>query len=308
MKYLHLSAAIYAFESGQNVAELLRSLKGEEYNTEEIIEIAYDLQTGSYIKERNASTENWRDHVAEVASILGPHIEAGDTVLDAGTGEMTTFVGIANHCYDVASDIYAMDISWSRVATGRALAEKELRPNLFPKLKAFVGELRSLPLLDKSIDVIWTTHAIEPNGGQETRIVRELMRVARKKIVLFEPSYEHNSPEGQDRMRRLGYVRDLPGAIEAAGGRLLTVQKIETAKNPLNPTYAFIVDNADTKAVAPTSPWACPTTGSKLEVQTDCLWSLESKLAYPILKGIPVLRRDAAILASALDNLDSRCF
>ncbi|MBT5377526.1 MAG: methyltransferase type 11, partial [Opitutae bacterium] len=37
------------YKNGGNVSDLIRREKGINYNTKEIIEISYDLQTGSYI-------------------------------------------------------------------------------------------------------------------------------------------------------------------------------------------------------------------------------------------------------------------
>ena len=42
-------------------------------------------------------------------------------------------------------------------------------------------------------------------------LLRELFRVTKKKLVLFEPSYELNSEEGKVRMDRLGYIKDIEG-------------------------------------------------------------------------------------------------
>ena len=55
-----------------------------------------------------------------------------------------------------------------------------------------------------------TIHPIEPNRGREEAILSELLRVARRALVMIEPSYETASAEARARMERLGYVRGLP--------------------------------------------------------------------------------------------------
>ena len=47
------------YNQGQNVSAFMRREMGVEYNTREIIEVSYDLQTGSYI----AAMEN--EEIAE---------------------------------------------------------------------------------------------------------------------------------------------------------------------------------------------------------------------------------------------------
>ena len=49
-KYSQLKLAIEAYVKGENVTELLRNVTGSDYNDSEIIEIAYDLQAGTYIE------------------------------------------------------------------------------------------------------------------------------------------------------------------------------------------------------------------------------------------------------------------
>jgi hypothetical protein len=125
------------------------------------------------------------------------------------------------------------------------------------------------------------------------------MRVARRYVVLLEPSYDNNSAEGRARMERLGYVRGLAQAAIAEGGTIIAHQMLTHVTNPLNPTELLVVRPPE-RSVQPASGWACPSTGLELQRRSDCFWSPGSMLAYPILGGIPVLREEAAILATGL--------
>jgi ubiquinone/menaquinone biosynthesis C-methylase UbiE/uncharacterized protein YbaR (Trm112 family) len=302
MKYCDLRPALEAIARDENVTAVLRKSLGESGNTPEIIEIAYDLQAGSYVDLVRKNSEDWYSFTGELARILGSCLSEGDSVLEAGTGEMTTLAGVANACYEKAGGLYACDISWSRIRKGRGFVEATMRGDLQPRLDAFVADMFHLPFRDKSIDVIWTSHALEPNGGREREIIKELFRVARKQVVLFEPSYENNSEEGRARMSSLGYIRGLPQAIVDMGGRLETVEPISAVSNPLNPTFAYIVRVPVSEvALGEDEAWACPSTGLPMQRRDDCFWSCESRLAYPIIQGIPVLRPSAAVLASAFE-------
>jgi ubiquinone/menaquinone biosynthesis C-methylase UbiE len=44
---------------------------------------------------------------------------------------------------------------------------------------ASTGNIFSLPFLHNSIDIVYTSHSIEPNGGKENLLLKELYRVAR---------------------------------------------------------------------------------------------------------------------------------
>jgi uncharacterized protein YbaR (Trm112 family) len=297
MKYCDLRPAVAAYREGRNVMQTLRDMLGEKANTPQIIEIAYDLQAGSYVDYVRTNREFWRAYTSELAAVLRDHLSAGDRVLDAGTGEMTTLVGVANNCSDDVAH-YAMDISWSRIAKGRAFAEAEMRPDLGAVLSSFVGDLLHLPLRGGSMDVVWTSHALEPNAGHEKAVLAELFRVARKRVVLFEPSYEDNSDEGRARMDALGYIRGLPEAIAELGGRLEEKRMIGAVSNPLNPTYAYVITPPRETAARDHDVWACPATRLPMEQRGDCYWSEASRLAYPVIGSIPVLREESAVYAT----------
>ena len=299
MRYCDLRPAIAAYARGDNVTETLRGLLGAAANTPEIIEIAYDLQAGTYVDAVRADEAAWRARMEEMAGILKPVAAGATTILEAGTGEMTSLVGVANACYREDATAYACDLSWSRLEKGRSFVRDRLRPSLAERLEPFVADLFRLPFQDGAIDVVWTSHALEPNGGREREAVRELLRVARRHVVLFEPSYETNTAEGRARMERLGYVRGLAGAIEAEGGIIEGRVALRHVANPLNPTVALIVRPPSRDAAA-AGTWSCPSTRLPMERRPACFWSCQSMLAYPILGGIPILRADAAILATAM--------
>ena len=301
MKYCDLRPAVAAYREGRNVMQTLRDILGEKANTPQIIEIAYDLQAGSYVDYVRANREFWRAYTSELAAVLSNHISPGDRALDAGTGEMTTLVGVANNCSDDVVH-YAMDISWSRIAKGRAFAEAEMRSDFSAVPSSFVGDLLHLPLREGSIDVVWTSHALEPNAGRERDALAELFRVARKRVVLFEPSYEDNSDAGRARMDALGYIRGLPKAIAELGGRLEEKRAISVVSNPLNPTFAYVITPPGAATSRADDVWACPATRLPMAHRGDCYWSEASRLAYPIIGGIPVLREESAVYATGFSG------
>jgi SAM-dependent methyltransferase len=219
-----------AFQEGSNVAQTLREHLGIDRNTPEIIEIAYDLQAGTYVEEVERRPDFVRDYSAQLAQHLEPHLRAGDVLLDAGSGELTTLSHLVSALRVPLATVYATDISEPRLKAGRAYAGKHMKP---VDLRIIKAELSAIPLPDKSVDVVTTNHAIEPNGGREEEILGELKRIARRKLVLFEPYYEIASSEGQSRMAGHGYIRGLQAD---------SITPLELVANPLNPTACFVID------------------------------------------------------------------
>ena len=120
-----------------------------------------------------------------------------------------------------------------------------------------------------------TSHALEHNFGREQQLLQELLRVSCRKVILFEPSWENNTDEGRSRMERLGYIRDLPKHIEAAGGFLKNVFPLQNISNPLNPTNCYIIDvsQGDINQSKIDIPFVCPISGEQLNYFGNYLWS-----------------------------------
>ena len=120
--------------------------------------------------------------------------------------------------------------------------------------------------------------------------------------MLFEPSYELNSTEGKARMDRLGYIKDIAGTVERLGGSVLEINPIHNVGNPLNPTTCFVIEPP--MEALPSrldhSLFSVPGTDLALSEDDGFLISKDAGLAYPILKGIPILKTENGILSTAL--------
>lgn len=298
---IDLSAVRRLYRDGVNVIEHLRGQLGGRLNTEQLVETSYDLQAGTYVEYVTRHPELCVPYQQDVARVLDSCIEAGDSVADIGTGEMTTLAPVAEACYVKVSTAYALDISLSRLLVGKHYLQDRLAAVLAAKVQPVAASLFQLPFADAGIDVVWTSHALEPNGGREREALVELARVCRKRLVLFEPSYENNSAEGRQRMDRLGYVKGLKEILESLPDiELEQVLRIDTTENALNPSYAHI---ARRKRIAPrrASELHCPLSHGPLERRDGYCYARSSLLAYPVIAGVPVLRVDKGICASILD-------
>ena len=154
----------------------MRNEKGIQRNTEDIIEVAYDLQTGSYIAamEDAATARHKNKYTGELArtilSLCSP-----TSILEAGVGEATTLAGVLGHLKTEVRS-FGFDLSWSRVAYAKLWLKKQGLSHT----TLCTGNLFQIPFADSSIDVVYTSHSIEPNGGNEEPILRELFRITKK--------------------------------------------------------------------------------------------------------------------------------
>lgn len=281
------------YKQGRNITQLLREEYGLHHNTDEIIEIAYDLQAGSYVAAmENAEMKNHKkDYTSEIAKTI-LSLCRPKSILEAGVGEATTLAGVLQN---IGSDVgsYGFDLSWSRVAFAkRWLLNKGIDTSIL-----CTGNLFQIPFADNSIDIVYTSHSIEPNGGKEKPILQELFRVTRKFLILLEPGYELANEEARKRMDAHGYCKNLRSTAEYLGYKVLTHNFFPFTSNPFNPTAITIIEKK-VDDVPPSNILACPKLKTPLEKIGGMLFSPEALAVYPIFGGIPCLRIENCILAS----------
>jgi ubiquinone/menaquinone biosynthesis C-methylase UbiE/uncharacterized protein YbaR (Trm112 family) len=281
------------YKAGENISKIMRQERNVDYNTAEIIETAYDLQAGSYIK-------YFEDDEKRELNLLYCQALARDilqrctptTVLEAGVGEATTLAELSLEL-GLFHDTYGFDLSWSRAA----FAKQHLKNRGVERFTICTGNLLEIPFADNSIDVVFTSHSIEPNGGNEQAILQELYRVARDYVLLLEPAYELASPEIQARMDSHGYCKDLHGIAQRLGYTVIEHRLFEVIATPQNPTAITIIKK-QTTAAKPDNVFACPQYKTPLQSLRGALYSPEALRIYPVIAGIPCLRKENGIFAS----------
>jgi uncharacterized protein YbaR (Trm112 family) len=73
--------------------------------------------------------------------------------------------------------------------------------------------------------------------------------------------------------------------------------------NPLNPSGVLILTKNNLSAnVGQAINWQCPLTGLSLEKYEDIYYSANAGIAYPIMRSIPLLRQEHAVIASIISK------
>lgn len=284
-----------AYARGENVMAYARQTAGALGNSPVATLIAYDLQVGTYIAGARANPEGRVRWCGQLSKILDPYITAQSSILEVGCGEATTLAGVLKYLSNVPKHALGFNISWSRCAEGLGwVSENEASARLF------VADLFDIPLEDESVDVVYTSHSLEPNGGREEDAIRELMRVARRAVVLVEPIYELASSEAQSRMHAHGYVRSLKDTAERLRANVADHRLLDYTANPLNPSGLVLIEKESNKAAGGEPTWRCPLTHMPLVDLGDVFASAQSGLCYPVLRGIPMLRMEHGIVASKI--------
>jgi len=299
------------YNQGENISIFLKEnadiLNQYELSSSDAVALTYDLQAGSYVRGFYNNTANLEGIIKFIISKLRStgllsnlkHLGRNPMICDFGTGEATNYTSLINllaNEHDLDINPYGMDISLSRIDVARHFAAIESK-GIIPKF--FIGDLKKIPLLDDSIDLSFTMHAIEPNLGSEEQILNEIIRVSRDYIVLHEPIYETAPDEQKKRMEKFGYIQTLRSSIHESNGVEIIEESLfpEGLGNSVNRATLFILRKKD-KVSSPqreeSGIYACPLVGSKLIEQNGYWLSLDG-LCYPEINGIPILREKYAL-------------
>lgn len=292
-KYKFLTDVKAQYEQGKNVIAYLKNLDNSTTNSLDDILISYDLQAGSYV-EGYRKNKFIKDEYAQaiVTVLLG--LGTFNSILEAGVGEATTLGRVVAQFPETINHVLGLDLSWSRIHYAKGFMHEQG----INHATLVTGDLFQLPLADNSVDIVYTSHSVEPNGGRETEALQELYRVANRYVVLLEPSYELASDEARSRMIHHGYATNLVASAQALGYTIIEHRLFDVSVNPLNPTGLLVIKKHGIDA-EPAEPYlACPHTKARLAPFDDSLFAEESLLTYPRIQGIPCLLPQNAMLAA----------
>ena len=301
MKSFNLQFARQIYKRGDNVSEYLRRQFNEKNNTPYIIEIVYDLQAGTYIKFANSNAKKLKLYIKEISKILNYYVPNNGSLLDVGTGELTILTHLLNSLEKTPSKVIAFDLSWSRLIKGKKYISKNLK-NKKTKLDIFCANIENIPLYSKCVDTIISNHALEPNGKNLPYLLKELFRVAKKKIILFEPAYELADHKGKKRMNKLGYIKNISLNIKKLGAKLIDYVPIKNTFNHHNPTVCYVIEPPPQKNIKNQKKiiYTVPGTNFLLKKKSGFYVCDKVGLAFPIFKKIPFLRDESSLVVSAI--------
>jgi len=154
-----------------------------------------------------------RKFMADVLSGLCP----GGSLIEVGSGDLGTLVGVAKAIDPRPLRIGAADMSETRLKVGRGWAgQQHVTIDVMCAAAA-----SALPFKDNEWDLVMTSNCLEQNRRGLPAIIAELMRVSGRYVVMIEPSFELGNPTFRRRIQRVGHVRGIPAVSSQLGHRVL---------------------------------------------------------------------------------------
>jgi uncharacterized protein YbaR (Trm112 family) len=281
------------YDHNVNVMQFLRERELSQGNSLASILASYDLQAGSYVQRMSdphqaAFVEKF---TAAIARILDGYSPA--SVMEAGVGEATTLAHVVRHMRRPPAQALGFDVSWSRVAVAREYAAA---CGSAPAL--FLGNLGEIPVATDAVEVVYTSYSIEPNRGREKQILAELFRVARRYLVVIEPSNELGGEATQRHIEQHQYCRDLYRHACELGFHVIEHRRFEHVFKPYNETALMIVSKRPDAPPYAGTFYACPVCRGALVLHKESYYCPECLVVYPVVAGVPCLLRSHGIVAT----------
>jgi len=277
------------YSNNTNILDYLR--EEQQTNRLENILISYDLQSGTYIRNFEENPNQYINYAKELSNKIKA-LGGFKTILEVGVGEATTLVNLLKHLDKKNIKPYGFDLSWSRLRYAKQFSEKHNY-----KINLFAGDLFSIPVADESIDIVYTSHSIEPNGGREEEALKELYRITKHYLILLEPDFERASVKAKKRMISNGYITKLKEAIKKLNYNIILDEPFTGSSNALNPTGITIIKK-ESNSSSKSFRFVCPHTKQPISKVRNVYANNKAGFIYPIIDRIPCLLSSNAILAT----------
>lgn len=239
--------ARYALATSRNAQSLLRKkLSGRFSHKEDGLDSKHSSFRGyskayelvSYFAESNWL--GWLDghltnapmllhHLTNMERLADIIVNCGATnALEFGCGSGINFLLLQRLCGIPANlQLSGFDYPINRVMTARSTIEQyDLEVT-----DLFCADGLDIPLADDSFDLVYSHYVIEQLKGLEESVLREMIRVARFGVVLFETALYRPTIDQRVFMAHSGYSSDLPEVVEELREKGLVLNyKIENLK------------------------------------------------------------------------------
>lgn len=293
------------YENNVNIMEHFRQVNNTNSNSLASILYSYDLQAGSYRENYYNKTldgmhengkkiiinskkfhEQYGNKIADVFDKLNY-----SSILEVGVGEATTLSDVVKNLNNKDAKVKGIDISFSRIGYGNVFLKEQGISNV----SLGVADMFKLPFEDNSFDIVYTSHCIEPNTDRAKEAINELYRVTNKWLILIEPTFDLGNKETRKHMIEHAYCKDLIDVINDMKLNVIEHKLFELGTYNNQAAITIIEKELENQSNV---NWCCPVCKEELIESDGNYFCKECSLIFPIIKEIPCLTVNSAILGS----------
>ena len=223
-----------------NSDNYIKELKKYDISLLKAIQIGYDLQSGTYEKyyyseiQNLISKDRYEILIKNISEILKEKSRC--SIIEIGIGEgnmMRSLIENLNKSILDRIDFYGTDLSFPRLV----ITKKHIS-----KCNLFVGDMNNLPFLDNTFDIVYTSSAIEPNRDKEEVILKELHRISKYFLILFEISYKDADVNLKKRFDEHGYVKYIYETINKLDFNLKSYKELTSNDISTYNSFLYLIE------------------------------------------------------------------
>ena len=187
-------------------------------------------------------------------------------------------------------DYYAVDLSFNRLYHGI----KEFNSKHSQRISLAKADAHYLPFPNDSFDLVFTRHTLEQIPATFEKVLKEIFRISRGNVILFEPGYELGTITQKLKMVFSDYARGMRKYLNGCEDvELLDYYLMQNSSNPLNHTACFKISVSEKGKSRSTKrkqiDFACPVDHSPLEKVENYLYCSDCSRLYSVINSIPIL-------------------
>lgn len=298
-KIKYYQIAIEVYKKGENIVQALLEAGASKSDS---IEIAYELQAGSYTSDFYRSKSRKMRRNKTLHAIIKKYCSLSEvsSIGVFGVGEAVNWIEFDGYI----DDFYGVELSYSRLVYADNNLSKLEGVGAYTLIK---GDASEVIFNENSFDISMTLHSIEPNGNEQgAKMLRNVVSSSSKYILLFEPDYSTAPESMKKRMRENDYVCNISDEIKKIESiKIIDKYNLDVVENSDNLTTCWVIEKIN-KSSSKKKKMICPFSHDELIDYENIKYSQASGLAYPVINNFIFLNKDDAIFIGRNDSNKSR--
>jgi hypothetical protein len=293
-KVKYYQVAVEVYKKGGNIVQALLKAGA---NKSDSIEIAYELQAGSYTSNFYKSEFGTiRNKVLHTIIKKYCSLSEVSSVGVFGVGEAVNWIGFDGYI----DDFYGIELSYSRLMCADNNLSKLEGVGAYTLIK---GDASETIFNENSFDISITLHSIEPNGNEQgAKMLQNVVNSSSKYILLFEPDYLTAPESMKKRMEANDYVCNISDELKKIESiKIIDKFNLDVHANSDNITTCWVIEKIN-KNNSKKKKMICPFSHDELTDYANIKYSQASGLAYPVINNFVFLNKDDAIFIGRRDS------